>query len=49
MFRNKKANFEYKKENVAFNMALAITTKNQVFEADTLKEKKTKQNKTMAN
>jgi hypothetical protein len=42
MFTNKKANPEPKKENVAVNMVLAITTQSQVSEADTFKEKEMK-------
>jgi hypothetical protein len=39
MFKNKKANFELKKENVVINMVLVVTTKSQVFEANAFKEK----------
>jgi hypothetical protein len=49
MFKNKKANFESKKENVAINMVLAIMTRSQVFEVNIFKEKETKRNKTAAN
>jgi len=49
MFKNKKANFEPKKINVAINMVLAITTQSQVSKADTFKEKETKWNKTATN
>jgi len=49
MFKNKKANFEPKKENVVMKMVLAIITQSQVFEANAFKEKEMKQNKIVAN
>jgi hypothetical protein len=49
IFKNKKANSKPKKENVALNMVLVVTTRNQVFEINTFKEKKMKQNKTVTN
>jgi hypothetical protein len=42
MFKNKKANFEVKKKNVAVNMVLAIMTKSQAFKVDAFKEKEMK-------
>jgi hypothetical protein len=48
MFKNKKANFEPKKENVAINMVLAVNTQSQVFKYDAFKEKEVKPNKTAA-
>jgi hypothetical protein len=48
MLKNKKPNFKPKKENVAVNMVLAVTTKSQIFEAYTFKEKEMKQNKIVA-
>jgi hypothetical protein len=48
MLKNKKANFEPKKENVVVNMVLAIITKSQVSKIDAFKEKETNQNKTIA-
>jgi hypothetical protein len=49
MLKNKKANFEPKKENVAVNMVLVVTIKNQVSKVDAFKEKETKQNKIVTN
>jgi hypothetical protein len=49
MFKNKKANFKLKKENVVVNMVLAIITKHQISKADAFKEKETKQNKIATN
>jgi hypothetical protein len=49
MLKNEKANFELKKEKVAINMVLVVTTKNEVSKADAFKEKETKQNKIIAN
>jgi hypothetical protein len=49
MFKNKKANFEPKKENVVVKMVLAITTQSQVFEANAFKEIEMKQNKIATN
>ncbi len=49
MVTNKKANLESKKENVAINMVLAITTQSQVSKANTFKEKEMKQNKIVTN
>jgi hypothetical protein len=49
MLKNKKANFEPKKENVTINMVLAVTTKSQVLEVDTFKKKETKRNKILTN
>jgi hypothetical protein len=42
MFKNKKINSKLKKENVAVNMMLVVTTRSQVFEVDAFKEKETK-------
>jgi hypothetical protein len=39
MFKNKKANFELKKDNAAINMVLAIMTRSQAFKVDALKDK----------
>ncbi len=49
MFKNKKANFESKKENVVVNMVLVVTTRSQVFEVDTFKEMEMKRNEIVAN
>jgi len=49
MFKNKKANFELKKENVVVNMVFVVTTRTQVFEVDTFKEMEVKRNKIVAN
>jgi len=38
MFKNKKANFELKKENVVVNMVFVVMTRTQVFEVDRFKE-----------
>jgi hypothetical protein len=40
MFKNKKANSEPRKENVAINMVFVVTTKSQVLEVDTFKERR---------
>jgi hypothetical protein len=42
MLKNKKVNSKLKKKNVPINMVLIMTTKSQVFESDTFKEKETK-------
>jgi hypothetical protein len=49
MFKNKKANFEPKKENVTINMVLVVTIKSQVSKVNAFKEKETKQNKIVPN
>jgi hypothetical protein len=49
VFKNKKANFEPKKENVAINMVLTIMTTSQTFEVDAFKEKEMKRNKITTN
>jgi hypothetical protein len=42
MFKNKKVKSKLKKENVAINTVLVITTRSQVFEVDAFKEKEMK-------
>jgi hypothetical protein len=49
VFKNKKANFEPKKENVAINMVLTIMTTSQAFKVDAFKEKETRRNKKTTN
>jgi hypothetical protein len=40
MLKNKKTNSKPKKENLAINMVLAVTTKSQVLEVDTFKKRR---------